>query len=188
MGRVSTFSDEVVFSAVGDSFTRNGDLRLQELAAKTNVSIGSLYHRYGSREGLLASAWLDALYAFQEQFIQAISSDKVRAGEDTALVTPRFCRSEPDRARILTCCRLEEFTSPKTPSDSLKEIDEANQRLFAAVKQFARKKGYSHTSCQLGMVAFPLAAVKMYLPHKPVPKEIDRHVTAAYRSAIKISK
>lgn len=186
MGRKSTFEDASVFAAVGASFMHRGDARLKEIVADTGVSIGSLYHRYGSREGLLAEAWLDALGAFHEMFLTALTSDNGDAGEAAALATPRFCRAERNRAVILACCRKSEFISKDAPAALRRKVDNANEEVAAAIKRYARSNGYSLLSCRLGMVAFPLAAVRMYLPERPVPGTLDAYVRAAYRSAVEI--
>ena len=72
MGRRSTFSDDDVFAAVGRMLVRDGEVRMQSVVAETGVSVGSLYHRFGSREGLLARAWLDTLAAFHDRFLAAL--------------------------------------------------------------------------------------------------------------------
>ncbi|MCA3734974.1 MAG: hypothetical protein INE97_06490 [Phenylobacterium sp.] len=54
------------------------------------LSTGSLYHRFGSREGLLGETWLNALLAFQPVFVQALKTPS--AVGEIAAVTPRFCR------------------------------------------------------------------------------------------------
>lgn len=186
MGRRSTFDEAEIYAAVGAAFACKGDARIQEIVSETGVSIGSIYYRFGSREGLLASAWFDALNAFHAIFLAALETDSVNAGENAALATPRFCRAERYRAIILACCRKSEFISPDSPTALQKQIALANNKIQAAIKRFAKQNGYSLLSCRLGMIAFPLAAVRMYLPENPVPLVIDDYVRAAYRSAINL--
>lgn len=42
--------------------------------------MGSIYHRFLSREGLLAEAWLNALEHFPAQFIDALAAGTLDAG------------------------------------------------------------------------------------------------------------
>lgn len=161
-------------------------MRLQDVVTETSVSVGSLYHRYGSREGLLAASWLDAVRAFQARFLDAIESDSEDAGERAALATPQFCRAEPGRAVILACCRRSEFITDATPVALQIEINHINDDTGAAMKRFARRNGLSLQACRLALVAFPLGAVRLYLPGRPVPKSVDDYVLAAYRSVIHI--
>jgi len=105
MGRPSSLRDETVFAGVGALMAGGGSLTLQALVERTGVSVGSLYHRYGSREAMLARAWLAAVRAFQARFLEALEGGSSDAGERAALATPRFCRAEPDLAVLLACCR-----------------------------------------------------------------------------------
>ncbi len=175
-----------MFSAVGGRLAENGAVTLQTVVAETGVSIGSLYHRYGSREGLMAQTWLDAVKAFQARFLAALESDDENAGECAALATPQFCRAERERAIVLTCCRPSEFVSEATPQDLVEEINCVNDDAAAAVRRFARRSGYTLEACRMGLVAFPLGAVRLYLPRRPVPASLDDYISAAFRAAVNI--
>lgn len=186
MGRLSTIDDAAIFEAVGVHVAKHGSIKLADIVAATGVSVGSLYHRYSSREELLARAWADAVFAFHECIAEALDSVADNAGEEAAMATPRFCRSQPHRARLLVCCRSEEFLSDASPSTIADEIDAANKRIAQKVAAFARRHGHSLEACRLGMVAYPLGAVRLYLPDRPVPKSVDDFVAAAWRSAVEL--
>jgi AcrR family transcriptional regulator len=184
MGRLSTIEDAAVYGAVGALLAGKGAVTLQTIVAETGVSIGSLYHRYGSREGLLAQTWLDAVKSFQGGFLAALESGDADAGVRAALATPRFCRAERSRAIVLSCCRQAEFLSSATPVALRKEIRSVNDGAGAAIRRYARRSGYGLEACRLGLVAFPLGAVRIYLPNHRVPPAIDAYVVAAFRSAV----
>ena len=99
MGRKSTFEKDMVYAAVGEEIAEKGQFTLQALSAATGMSTGSVYHRFASRETLLAETWLDAVRSFQEGFLEAIRSPAPDAGEQAALATPRFCRGNPEKGR-----------------------------------------------------------------------------------------
>ncbi len=184
MGRLSTVRDDQVFSVVGARLAGDGAITLQTVVDDTGVSVGSLYHRYGSREALLALTWLDAVRAFQTCFLTALESGGDDAGERAALATPRFCRSDHQRAIVLSCCRPAEFFSPATPQHLQKEISNVNKAAAAAIRRYAKCSGYSLEACRLGLIAFPLGAVRLYLPARPVPQALDEYISAAFWSAV----
>ncbi len=182
MGRKSSFQDATIYAAVGRALMRQGDVRLQSIVTETGVSVGSLYHRFGSRDGLLARAWLDALTAFHQRFLEALETQGDWPGLEAALATPRFCRDEPDRALILVCCRRSELITPDVPKDVAAALDRANDRVLSALEAFAEREGLSPDAASLGLVGFPLGAVKLYLPDRPLPDGLEDDVAAAYRT------
>jgi len=185
---MSTIQDEQVFAAVGRQLSEDGTMTLQKMVADTGVSIGSLYHRYGSREGLLALAWLDAVQTFQQMFLSAIESPDENAGERAALATPQFCRAHRQRANILVCCRSSEFISKNTPVTYRTQMRTINMKAKAAVQDYAARTGYSLEACRLGLVAFPLGAVRVYLPGRPVPHGVDDYISAAFRAVVDLAQ
>lgn len=187
MGRKSTVNDAEVFAQIGRRVASHGSINLKTVVEESGVSVGSLYHRYGSREGLMASAWLDAVNAFQRQFVGALTSGAADAGEQAAVVTPRFCREQEPRALILACCRRSEFLGPGTPAELREQIAEVNREGVAAVRAYARRTGAALEACHLGLVAFPLGAVRMYLPQRPVPESLDAYVRAAFTATVTVS-
>lgn len=188
MGRLSIIRDETVFAAVGAQLAGKGAVTLQSLGAETGVSIGSLYHRYGSREGLLAHAWLDSVSAFQARFLAALDCGEEQAGLKAALATPQFCREERARAIILCCCRQADFVTSATSPDLLEDLRTVNAAAGAALKAFAGQSGHSLTACRMGMIAFPLGAVRLYLPEQAVPTEVDSYIEAGFRAAMGVGR
>lgn len=184
MGRKSTLNEAEVFDAVGRLVSKHGSLTLRDVVCETGVSIGSLYHRYNSREDLLALTWLDAVDTFQTWFLEALESGARDAGEQAALVTPRFCRANPARARVLVCCRREELLHENISREISERIKGVNTKVTRKVVQFAKTNGFSIEACRLGLVAFPLGAVQSYLPNMPIPEQVDTYVAAAFRSAV----
>ena len=184
MGRRSTFSDDDVFAAVGRMLVRDGEVRMQSVVEETGVSVGSLYHRFGSREGLLARAWLDTLAAFHARFLAALDHPGDVPGLAAALETPRFCRDEPDKALILVCCRRSELMSDNTPEALQAELATANDRVMAAIDAFCRRTGLPLEIARLGLIGFPLGAAKLYMPAEPVPEALDEEIERAYRAVV----
>jgi len=188
MGRLSTVDDAKVFAAVARQMSAGGTLTLQSVVEETRVSIGSLYHRYRSREGLLARAWADAVKAFHAVVVPELEGLSADAGERAALATPRFCRADRDRAILLACCRRSEFLVEATPPDVRAEINGINDAAAAALARFSRRTGVPLDACRLAIVALPLGAVRLYLPDRAVPRSVDDYVRAGCRAVLEAGR
>ncbi|MEP3244972.1 MAG: TetR/AcrR family transcriptional regulator [Sneathiella sp.] len=186
MGRHSTIDDTAVFGIIGRTMVQDGAISIQRIIAQTGISSGSLYHRYKSREGLLAHAWLDALSSFQVQFLDVMAAGGANVGEEAAQVTPRFCNQYHDRALILACCQRSQFLGPDTDKTLLEKCDMRNAEMVSLLKGFAQSSNVSLDSCYLGIVQYPLAVVRHYLPARKVPKSAEKHVRAAYQAAMEV--
>jgi AcrR family transcriptional regulator len=184
MGRRSSFNDQDVFAAVGRRMVTAGELRLQAVVADTGVSVGSLYHRFQSREGLLAAAWLDALKAFQAEFAAALEQAGALPGLEAALATPRFCRTAPDRARLLVCVRRSEILSETTPAEFRASIAQANADTAARMQGFCECHGVPEETARLALIGLPLGGVRLYLPDRPVPASLDADIERAFAALI----
>lgn len=185
MGRKSTLPEREVFAEVGRRLATEGAVSLQTIVAETGVSVGSLYHRYGSREGLMAHVWLDAARAFQCRFVAALQAGERDAGVRAALTTPRFCRDEPERALVLACCRRAEFLNSGTPRELQDEIQAVNKPGKQALEAFAKERGIPLDACRAAIIGVPLGIVRLYLPKLPVPMSADAYVVEACRSILK---
>ena len=179
MGRPSSFLDETVFAAVANCLVEQGEVRLQAVTSMARVSTGSIYHRFGSREGLMATAWLDAVGAFQDRFLAALEAPATSPGLAAALVTPAFCRDEVARALILTTGRRSEMMSDKAPPDMRARLDQLNGRSRVGLETFAREQGLPIERVRLALIGIPLGAVRLYLPDKAVPESVDGDIGTA---------
>lgn len=185
MGRLSTFDDRDVFAAVGARLAGAGKATFPEIVADTGVSTGSLYHRFASREGLLAETFLDALAAFHDRFLGALESGGgLAAGERAAVSVATFCRAERERAVVLACCRAAEFVSGDTPREAAAAISATNRHAAQALRRFAAANRLDLETARLALVGFPLGAVRLYLPKRPIAAAIDARIAAAYWSAV----
>jgi AcrR family transcriptional regulator len=184
MGRRSRFNQTDIFAAAGAEVVDTGRFTLQNLSEVTGISTGSIYHRYDSRQALLAEAWLDALVAFQTMLLSEMRRDIGTAADRAALVTPRFARANFDQAVILACARKEEFVGPETPTQITEAIAAANGEVDAEFHRFARAINRPLLACRLAIAAYPLAAVRLYLPKRRVPESLDVEILRAVHAAL----
>lgn len=100
------------------------------------------------------------------------------------LEKPRFRQERRLEAIILPCCSSREFLGPGSPPALTRRIRETNARTSSALKSFARGRGFDLDACRLALIAFPLAAVRQYLPSHIVPASVDDVVARAADAVI----
>lgn len=184
MGRTSQIDEAHLYGVIAQTMISDGAVSMQRVTSRSGISTGSLYHRFKSREGMLVEAWADALGAFQEAFIEAMTGNAENTGEAAALVTPQFCRQFHDRALILACCQRSQFVCDGVVGEKLEECTTRNDEMAKLIKMHAQYSSASLDACYLGIVHYPLAVVRHYLPKRRVPKMAETHVRAAYRAAM----
>lgn len=182
MGRIAKFDSKAIFQAIGRELAITGKVTTQGIQAATGISAGSLYHRFGSREGMLAEAWVFAVQAFQERVNAGFALGGLEGAVEVALATPRFCREERDLALLLVCGRTSEFLTDDLAPAQRSQLDSVNQAATASFAHLAHQLGKPILDCRMALVAFPLGAVRSFLPSEEVPHAVDQLIdrTARY--------
>ena len=77
MPRPALHQTDVVLDAARDLIIDTGPrgAGIREIAERSRAPSGSLYHRFGSRDNLVALAWLRAVHRFQGGFLEALEAD-----------------------------------------------------------------------------------------------------------------
>lgn len=176
MGRKSTLNEAALFRAVAKGFAEDGQFTYSAIRAATGVSTGSLYHRFPSREALLAECWAYAIGLFGRDFLRALASDEKRAGIEAAMATPRFCRNEPALATMLFAFRRADCVREGSSPETLAAIDAVDAAIEAAIADYAERSGRSVIACRLALIAYPKGAVGMFLPTPGVPVSLNSQI------------
>jgi AcrR family transcriptional regulator len=141
------------------------------IASRTGAPVGSVYHRFPSREHLLAEAWLDLADSFQRGFIGLLEKgDPVEA----ALYTVRWVRRHPREAKVLLLHRKEDLVAGNWPSEVLRQAADLGGELRSALASFSKcffgspdKRFIRRTV--FALIDIPLAAVRRSLERDRVP-------------------
>ncbi len=109
------------------------------IARESGAPVGTLYHRFGSRDGVLAAAWLRAVERFQQDALAAASHpDPLEAAVAVAASQIRFARSQPEDARLLLTLRRDDLLDAD-PDDTFRaSLDRINAPLVATLARLAR--------------------------------------------------
>ncbi|HEY2768839.1 MAG TPA: TetR family transcriptional regulator [Solirubrobacteraceae bacterium] len=104
------------------------------IAHASQAPIGTLYHRFGSRDGLLAAAWLRALHRFQRRALAAAEDpDPLEAAVSMASSQVGFAREQPEDARLLLTVRRDDLLDADPDDKFRAQLDAINAPLAATL-------------------------------------------------------
>jgi AcrR family transcriptional regulator len=139
------------------------------IAAASGAPVGTLYHRFGNRDGILTAAWLRALERFQRRALAAATDpDPLAAAVAMATTQVRFAREQPDDVRLLLAIRRDDLLDA-APDDGFGEqlagmnapLEEMLTRLTRALR--GRADARSRDAVARAVVDLPNAAVRRHL-------------------------
>ena len=193
MGRPSRFSAEAILAAAGQLAADEGPSgsTIAAIAESLGAPTGSIYHRFASRDVLLAELWLQTADGFQVGFQAALAGPHPRdAGRAAALYTPGWVRANPVQARLLLLHDRKDFLRDGWPPEVQARADALHRRTQIALRSFTRRALLSTSASALrrsryAVVDLPYAAV---IPHlradEPPPTIIDELIAAAYQAVM----
>jgi AcrR family transcriptional regulator len=142
---------------------------VEAIADVSGAPTGTIYHRFGSRNGLLTRLWIRAVYRSQASFLAALEHEDARAAALAAAQSIlEFCEQEPADARLLVSFRREDLIRTAPSGHLADELEELNRPVEAAVVSLARRLYGRPTRAALNRTLFavfdlPYGAVRRYL-------------------------
>lgn len=189
MGRQPRFSEEGILDATLRLVSAGGPgaATISALGEALGAPVGSIYHRFASRDLVLGALWLRTVRRFQEGFLAALAGkDLQTAAVDTALHTVRWSREHSDQARVLLLYRREDLAA-RWPAELGAQLRSLNADVMAALRSYTTLR-YGHDEpalrrrVTLALVDVPYAAVRRHLlAGESPPAELDNLVAAACR-------
>jgi AcrR family transcriptional regulator len=167
---------EEILDAVRALALRDGPraVSVTAIAKESGAPVGTLYHRFGSRDGLIAAAWKRALARFHERWLAA--AEEPEPGVAMAVSVVAFARANPKDARLLLTLRRQDLL------DAHRDAPILNTPVH---EQIARLAGSSDPRAiervTRAVVDIPYAAVRR---HKTLPKWLEEDVAAAARALL----
>ena len=186
MGRSPRFEREDFLLVAAGEAALGRVPTISSLAAAAGAPVGSIYHRFDSREQLLAEAWLLAVRTFQQELLPALAgATTIDQGVRAALTVPRWSRTHPNLAGMLTLCRQADFLGAGAPDALRHAAEDLNKALARQLRAFAERTGRSLVQCKVAVVGVPYGAVRLFLPGSVPPPEIDAMIAAAYQAIMR---
>lgn len=157
------------------------------ISARLKSPTGSFYHRFASRDALLAQLWFNTVLAFQAGIAAALDAgDGLRA----ALHTPAWVREHGDEGRLLLLYHRDDFVQgdwPETLRDGLADqarLAEVRLQRFAR-ETFGRAGADEIRRAQFVLSEVPVAAVRQHLLRREAPPAIvDDLIRSVYRAIV----
>lgn len=158
------------------------------VADSAGAPSGSLYHRFGSRAGLLAEVWLRTVTSFQAGYLAALEREPVlEACVDAARHVVAWSREHPRELRILLR-GPGGFEVAAAPEDVRERIDAVQRRLEAAWRRAAaRLPGEEEDALEiivLTTVELPNAVARRHLRAGAVPERVDVLLERSVRAIV----
>ncbi len=148
---------------------------ISAIAAELGAPSGSIYHRYRSRELLLAALWLGVVEQFQDGLRAELERDDLlEAAIGTALFMSRWVREHLNEAQLLLLHHRKDFVTDDWPDEVMARASKLEPQLNAALRRFCRRRYGNVRKSNLQRVRFalldvPYGAVKPYVQRKQQP-------------------
>jgi AcrR family transcriptional regulator len=161
------------------------------IANALGAPTGSIYHRFSSRDLLLAELWLQTVESFQVGFQAALGGPDPRdAGLQAALYTPQWVRVHPLPARLLLLHRREDFLPGGWPAEVSQRAIDLGKQGELALRSFSRRALKSTDAramrrASYAVIDLPYAAVRPHVhAEESPPKIVDELIACAYRGVM----
>jgi AcrR family transcriptional regulator len=189
MGRQARFGAETFIAAAKAIAAAEGPaaVTVATVTARAKAPTGSFYHRFASRDALLAELWLSAQQSFQRGFVALADLDD---GPRAAVYTLDWARGDMELASLVLLYSRTEIIGAQPPA-KVKEAERALQRqLEACLSGFVRRNLHATTAeavrrARFALLELPAAAARTHLERREaIPASVDHMVRAAYPALI----
>lgn len=154
------------------------------IAKASGAPAGTLYHRFGNRDGILTAAWLRALRRFQERALAAEGETATDTAVAMAVAAVAFARSLPEDARLLLTIRPGDLLDDEPDAAFRQTLAEMNAPLTQRVAALARELYGNSRARSVDAVAravadLPYAVVRRHAHDDPMPSWLEKDVAAS---------
>lgn len=160
------------------------------IAKASGAPAGTLYHRFGNRNGVLTAAWLRALERFQSRALQARGVDNVDAAVNMAVAAVEFARECPADARLLLTIRPSDLLDGEPDAGFHATLEEMNAPLIERLRELARgiygdDEARTMDAMARAVVDLPYAVVRRHAGEAELPTWLEHDLADAVRALLK---
>ena len=159
------------------------------IAKASGAPAGTLYHRFGNRNGILTAAWLRALERFQARAMAAQADTPMETAVAMAVSCIGFTRELPEDARLLLTIRPGDLLDGEPDTAFLKTLAAMNAPLIRRIGTLARQLFGNSSARSVDAVAravadLPYAVVRRHAHDVPMPRWLEADVAASTRAVL----
>lgn len=192
MGRKAHFKNEEFIDSAIQIIAEEGlgALTIAGLSTRVTAPIGSVYHRFPSRDALIAELWLNIIESFQNEWLKLLQTD----GREATLFCLDWARNHPSEARVMLLYRMEDLVSGDWPKDLQKRAQRLSNELREGVAAFTKKQFGKVTNEYMDRTLFalhdaPMGILRRYLQDNKTPaKSVANIILETYDAIIEKSK
>jgi len=181
VGRPARFTEERILDAALQVVAEDGPAgtTVAAIAMRLGAPVGSIYHRFPSRDLLLARLWMRGIRRFQEGFLDALAAGDL---ERAAVHTPRWCREHLAEACVLLLHRPADLVS-RWPVELGEELADLDAQVASAITASADR--HERERVVFALVDVPYGAVRRHLlGGEPPPLLVDDLVIQTCRAVL----
>lgn len=160
------------------------------IAKASGAPAGTLYHRFGNRDGIVMAAWLRALERFQARALAADGETPVETAAAMAVAAVSFARALPEDARLLLTIRPGDLLDGELDASFQATLAAMNAPLIERVSELAeRLYGTSDPraldAVNRAVADLPYAVVRRHARDDPMPDWLEADVAASVRAVLR---
>jgi AcrR family transcriptional regulator len=159
------------------------------IAKASGAPAGTLYHRFGNRDGVVTAAWLRALERFQSRALAAQGGTALDTATAMAVSAVSFARDLPDDARLLLSIRPDDLRDGQPDAAFTRTLAGMNAPLIERVRELAEQLYGSNDARAVDVVSravadLPYAVVRRHARDDPLPDWLESDVAASARAVL----
>lgn len=159
------------------------------IAKASGAPAGTLYHRFGNRDGILTAAWLRALERFQSRAMDAEADTPRETAVAMAVSAIGFARELPQDARLLLTIRPGDLLDGEPDAafgDTVAAMNAPLTRRLGVLarKLYGRKDSRSVDAVARAVADLPYAVVRRHAHDEPMPPWLEADVAASVRAML----
>ncbi|MEU1206416.1 TetR/AcrR family transcriptional regulator [Nocardia sp. NPDC005825] len=160
------------------------------IAEASGAPVGTLYHRFGNRNGVLTEAWIRALDRFQSRVLAAAAAeDPLAAAVGMTSAAVGFGRDCPDDAKLLLNLRPRDLLDGAPDTKFRDRLARMNEPLFAQLDRIANGLYGSAGPREIDAVSravvdLPYAALRRHAHAPELPEWLEADLAAAARTLL----